>query len=192
MNTSWLILSVGTLLLGRPTGIALISGGFTVNWHPEQMHAGFGHLHLFHLRCDLPIPHEPRSLVKHPAPIKCLPLELFSSHVILLLDCNPCLPPRSCILSQSVHTGGQHFYSSCTGSIACNVFCHLSYATAWLTQLRLIKSLLASVVNCPVQLFNPLSLVRAVHKNHAACSPLWPMGSPIYSKREITAYFTLN
>lgn len=35
------------------------------------------------------------ALVKRHAPIKCLPFQLFSSHVILLLDYNPHLPPFS-------------------------------------------------------------------------------------------------
>lgn len=71
------------------------------------MHAGFGHLHLFHQRWDLSIPHVPRSLVKHPAPIKCFALELFSFHVVLLLDYNPTAAsyPSLCtpVASVSIH-----------------------------------------------------------------------------------------
>ena len=71
----------------------------------------------------------PAALVKHHAPIKCLLFQLFSSHVILILDYNP-RPPPPPLDSPALNTGSQRLCASRTGSIACNVFCHLSYAAA--------------------------------------------------------------
>lgn len=134
--------------------------GFILEWQPEQLntHMVFA-VSVSHLWSDLSILHYLLSLslsvalVKRHAPIKCLPFQLFSSHVIHLLDYNPHLPPTTSnpqpSLSPTLHTGGQRLYSSRTGSIACNVFCHLSYVTSWLTWLCLIESLLAPVAHCP-------------------------------------------
>ncbi len=194
MNTSLLILSIWAVLLawcqaGRPRGIGLISRGlFCSDIQNKWIHAW--------LWLSLSIPSliwspysSPGSLslslsaalVKRHAPIKCLPFQLFSSHVILLLDYNPHLPPLGhpppSLPVPAPHTGSQRLYSPRTGSIACNVFCHLSYATAWLTWLRLIKSLLASVAHCSerVQPSNSLSLsgLSMIATQRAAHRSLW-------------------
>lgn len=141
--------------------------GFILQWHPEKMNICMALAISVYPISDLislffTSLSPSAALVKRHAPIKCLPFQLFSSHVILPLDYNPRLPPLSHHPhpSPALHAGSQRLYSSRTGSIASNVFCHLSYATAWLTWLRLIKSPLASAGHCSerVPLCNSLSL----------------------------------
>lgn len=165
MNISLLILSICCVLLAwrsavRPRGIALILRGrgglFCSNMLNKWIHAwpllsvSIPSLIWSPYSSPASLSLSPSAaLVKRHAPIKCLPFQLFSSHVIPLLDYNSPLPPFSHppppfpSIPKALCTGSQRLYSSRTGSIACNVFCHLSYATAWLTRLCLIKSLLA-------------------------------------------------
>lgn len=95
--------------------------GFIVHRHAEQIHGGFGYLHLSRLWSDLPILHQSTppfsaAAVKRHAFIKCLLFQLLSSHVILLLDYHLRLPPRSCIpIPSPAHSGGQRSYSSGAG-----------------------------------------------------------------------------
>ena len=125
-------INLGSLLAqcsaGWPRGIGLISGGLYCSdilnkwihaWSslslsiPSLIWSPYSSPASFYLSV---------ALVKRHAFIKCLLFQLFSSHVIPLLNYNPRPPPLSHPPSP---TGSPCLYSAHTGSIACNVFCHV-------------------------------------------------------------------